>query len=232
MRMCCANDVRLLRFHRKESMTALNEKPNAAPLPHSASAAIFQDGHYLAPPEDKDGNIWVRTTALVQGSPAELHALWRATENAPLWQEQIEEVVVTNVTTSRWTMKVGDKLLSWDAEILADEPGRRIAWRTLNGDVEEAGEVIFEAAPADRGTFVIVLMQFRKGKLASAWETLTGRNPRQGVIENLRHFKAFAETGEIPHSQSAPHGDRGFVGKLKRSMYGENIPTPPGATAI
>ena len=213
-------------------MSALTEKPNAEPLPRSSGAAILQDGHYLAPPEDKDGKLWVRTTALVQKSPAELYDLWRATENAPLWQEQIEEVVITGVNTSRWTMKDGEKTLAWDAEILGDEPGKRIAWRTLNGDIDEAGEVIFEPAPADRGTLVIVLMEFRTGKLTSAWETLVGRNPKQGVIENLRHFKAFAETGEIPRSQSAPHGDRGIVGKWKRSLYGENIPTPPGATAI
>jgi uncharacterized membrane protein len=212
--------------------TALNEKPNAEPLPISSAAAILQDGHYLAPPEDKDGKLWARTTALVQSSPEELYNLWRATENVPLWQEQIEEVVITGAKTSRWTMKDGDKALTWDAEILADEPGRRITWRSLDGDIDEAGEVVFEPAPEDRGTFVTLLMAFRMGKLASAWESLTGRNPKQGVIENLRHFKALAETGEIPNSQTAPHGDRGFVGKMKRSIYGENIPTPPGATAV
>ena len=213
-------------------MSALNEKPNAEPLPASSGAAVLQDGHYLPPPEDKDGKQWARTTALVQGSPQELYNVWRAIENAPLWQEQIEEVVVTGVKTSRWTMKDGDKTITWNAEILADEPGKRIAWHSMDGDRNEAGEVIFEPAPGDRGTYVTVLMEFNVGKLASAWESITGRNPKQGVIENLRHFKAFAETGEIPNSQTAPHGNRGFVGKMKRSMYGENILTPPGATAV
>jgi uncharacterized membrane protein len=212
--------------------TALTEKPNAEELPTSSAAAILQDGHYLAPPPDNGGKQWARTTVLVQGSPQELYSLWRATENAPLWQEQIVEVVVTGVNTSRWTMKTGGKTMTWEAEILADEPGKRIAWRSLSDDVNEAGQVVFEPAPGDRGTFVTVLMEFHVGKLANAWESLTGRNPKQGVIENLRHFKAFAETGEIPNSQTAPHGDRGIVGKMKRSLYGENIPTPPGATAV
>jgi uncharacterized membrane protein len=212
--------------------SALNEKPHAEALPASSGAAILQDGHYLPPPEDRDGKQWARTTALVQGTPQELYNLWRATENAPLWQEQIEEVVITGEKTSRWTMKDGDKTITWDAEILADEPGKRIVWRSMDGDLYEAGEVIFERAPADRGTFVTVLMEFNVGKLASAWESITGRNPKQGVIENLRHFKALAETGEIPNSQTAPHGKRGFIGKIKRSLYGENIPTPPGATAV
>ena len=38
------------------------------------------------------------------------------------------------------------------------------------------------------------------------WETIVGRNPKQAVIENLRHFKALAETGEIPRTQGQPHG--------------------------
>jgi hypothetical protein len=66
------------------------------------------------------------------------------------------------------------------------------------------------------------------GKLTSAWETLVGRNPKQAVIENLRHFKALAETGEIPRTQGQPHGDRGIIGKMKESTYGEKITTPPG----
>ncbi len=213
-------------------MAALTEKPNAESLPRSTGASIIIDGRYLPPPQDEDGKLWVRTSALVQRTPQELYALWRAVENAPLWQEEIDEVIVTGETTSRWTMTSGDKTISWDAEVLADEPGARIAWRSIGGDVDQAGEVIFEASPGDRGTVVIVLQEFRLGKLASAWETIVGRNPKQAVIENLRHFKAFAETGEIPHSQTAPHGKRGVIGGMKRSLYGEKIATPPGSTAV
>jgi len=80
--------------------------------------------------------------------------------------------------------------------------------------------------PGGRGTTVTVLQEFRMGKLASAWETFLGRNPKQAVIENLRHFKALAETGEIPRTQTQPHGDRGVIGNMKASTYGEKIPTP------
>jgi hypothetical protein len=66
------------------------------------------------------------------------------------------------------------------------------------------------------------------GKLTSMWETLVGRNPKQSVIENLRHFKALAETGEIPRTEGQPHGPRGTVAAIKRLMYGEKIGTPPG----
>jgi uncharacterized membrane protein len=129
-------------------------------------------------------------------------------------------------------MESGGKMIEWDSEILAEEPGRRIAWRSVGGDSDNAGEVIFEEASGGRGTMVTVLQEFRMGKLASAWETFVGRNPKQAVIENLRHFKALAEAGEIPRIQGQPHGDRGLIGKVKASAYAETIPTPPGADRI
>ena len=136
----------------------------------------------------------------------------------------------TSETTSHWVMQSADKskTIEWDSEILSDEPGHRIAWRSIGGESENAGEVVFELSPGGRATVVTVLQEFRMGKLASAWETITGRNPKQSVIENLRHFKALAETGEIPRTEGQPHGPRGKIADTKRSLYGEKIMTPPG----
>jgi uncharacterized membrane protein len=212
--------------------TPLTEKPNAEPLPVSSGAAVIQDGHYLAPPQDKHGKMWVRTSALIQGEAQQLYDLWRNVEAAPTWQEEIVQVVKTGETTSHWTMKSGDKTIEWNSEVLADEPGKRIAWRSVTGESNNAGEIVFEPAPGGRGTVAILLQEFRMGKLAGAWETLVGRNPKQAVIENLRHFKAFAETGEIPRIQGQPHGDRGLVGSMKESAYGEKIPTPGEQTRL
>jgi uncharacterized membrane protein len=206
----------------------LSEKPHAEPLPVTGPAGTILNGQYQPPPRDGDGKLWVRTTALVKADAEALYALWRDIERIPQWQEEVVQVISKTHKVSHWVMRSGDKDVEWDAEILADEPGRRIAWRSVDGDVDQAGEVIFYPAPGGRGTMVTVLQEFRMGKLASAWETLVGRNPKQRVIENLRHFKAFAETGEIPRSQGQPHGPRGAGGSAKESAYGERIPTPPG----
>jgi uncharacterized membrane protein len=190
---------------------------------------VIQDGRYLPPPEDKDGKVWVRTSAIIQAAPDKLYALWRDIESAPGWQEQLKQVIKTGEKTSHWVMYRGDNTVEWDAEWLADEPGRRLAWRSTGGEVNTAGEVVFEPAPTGRGTMVTVLQEFKLGKFANLWETLTGRNPKQGVIENLRHFKALAETGEIPRTQGQPHGPRGITGSGKASAYGEKITIPGGA---
>ena len=208
--------------------SALTEKPDAETLPKTNVSSTLLNGHYMPPPADEDGKLWVRTSALIQGDIHALYALWRDVERAPEWQEELVEVRRTGETTSHWTLKTGDTTVEWDAETLNAEPGRRIAWKSTGGDVDQAGEVMFEEAPAGRGVFVTVLQEFRMGKVASLWKTFTGRSPKQRVIEDLRHFKALAETGEIPRSQGASHGDRGATGGMKRSMYGETVPTPAG----
>jgi uncharacterized membrane protein len=207
---------------------ALTEKPGADVLPRASGASALLNGHYAPPPENKDGKTWVRTSVLVQEDALKLYELWRDLERVPAWQEEVVSVAQTGANMSHWVLKSGDKTIEWDAEMLADEPGQRIAWRSIGGDVHEAGEVIFEAAPGNRGTMVTVLMEFEMGVLERMMKTFTGRDPKQAVVENLRHFKALAETGEIPRSQSSPHGDRGMIGGMKRSMYGEKIPTQTG----
>jgi uncharacterized membrane protein len=125
----------------------LIEKPHAEELPVHGAANMILNGRYLPPPEDKDGKLWVRTSVLIQASPNDLYARWRKVESAPIWQEQITQVTVTGDRTSRWVMEADGKTIEWESEILADEPGKRIAWRSISGDFDNAGEVLFEDSP-------------------------------------------------------------------------------------
>src|SRR5689334_12904406 len=97
------------------------------PVSQMASAGVVLDGRYLPPPNDADGKLWVRTSVLIHADPQRLYEYWRNLEEIPTWQEQIEQVTVTGETSSHWVMRSGDKTIEWDSEILADEPGRRIA---------------------------------------------------------------------------------------------------------
>jgi|SRR5579859_771205 len=168
------------------------ELPHAG-IPPSESNAGAELKRRLVLPEE-DGRIWARATALVQRSPSELYALWRDLESAPKWQEMITDVIATGPRSSHWVMQAEGKTTEWDSEILADEPGRRIGWQSVAGDWNNAGEVVFERAPGGRGTIVTLFQELRQGKVKTVAETIFSRNPKQAVIENLRHFKAFAET--------------------------------------
>jgi uncharacterized membrane protein len=159
-------------------VTALTEKPKAEILPEESGGTALLNGHYAPPPADTDGKTWVRTSVVIQSLPKKLYEMWRDVEAAPTWHERIVEVSRTGPNTSHWVMRdePGDNVLEWDFEILADEPEKRIAWRSSSGEPESAGEVIFEPAPGGHGTMVTVLEQFRIGKLARMWETITGHD--------------------------------------------------------
>ena len=53
-----------------------------------------------------------------------------------------------------------------------------------------------------------------------------GTNPKQAVIENLRHFKALAETGEIPERKGSPMGRVGLWPGLKNRCMAKNSHAP------
>ena len=48
-------------------MGLLNETHIARNAPQGTT--VVQGGRYLPPPEDKDGKIWVRTSAIIQAAP-------------------------------------------------------------------------------------------------------------------------------------------------------------------
>lgn len=185
----------------------LKEEPTAVETQRAMGANTVPKERYISP-VDEDGSIWVRTSALIKGEPRHLYEIWRNEEAAPLWQERLLRVARTGEKTSHWVMQTGRGTVEWDAEVLADEPGRRIAWRSLDGDRENAGEVVFEEAPGGGGTYVTVLQKFKTGKPATAWARGEARAPRQSVVENLCHFKALVEGGGIPHNEGQPHGPR------------------------
>ena len=185
-----------------------------------------------------EGKMRAHSVQTIAGDAHRLYALWHDVTLAPRWQEFVVSVTAVSDKVSHWVL--GDptdadgKRLEFDSEIVEDVPGQAIAWNSITKGVEEAGRVTFEPAPGGRGTRVTLqeLAKVPGGKLGTAVAALSKRTPRQVVIEDLRHFKQLAETGEIPTVVNNPHGPRGVIASFKERMYGENNPTPPGTSNI
>ncbi len=195
--------------------------------------------HFRPLPQDvEDGKVRAHALQTINADRQTLYKLWRDVRNAPAFQEYVVSVIPVSPTRSTWTF--GDpedpkgKRLSYDAEVFEDVPGEKIAWRSVDSEFEEQGEVHFTDHPAGRGTVVTLIekMTAPGGRLGIAAAALLKRTPRQVVIEDLRHFKELAESGEIPSVVNIPHGPRGFSGSIKARMYGENNPTPPGTSVL
>jgi uncharacterized membrane protein len=188
------------------------------------------------PQDANDGEMRAHAVQTIGADAQTLYKLWRDVTLAPRWQEYVISAEPKSETVTHWVL--GDpndrkgRKIEYDTEIVEDVPGERLAWRSLDSKLHEAGEVIFSRAPGNRGTVVVLQENARiaGGRLGIAAAGLVKRTPRQIIIEDLRHFKQMAETGEIPNVTRNPHGPRGFVGGFKERLYGENNPTPPGTS--
>jgi uncharacterized membrane protein len=194
-------------------------------------------GIFIPLPNDvKKGELRAHAMQTILVAPQALYELWREVEASPLWMEYVISVEAQTETVSRWLCGnpySGDGTrVEYDVEIVIDEPGKHIAWESITDNVDESGEVTFEPSFNGRGTLV-TLREFARvpgGPPGHALAALIKRSPTQIVIEDLRHFKQLAESGEIPSVDGQPSGPRGFSGSLKSKMYGENNPTPPGTS--
>lgn len=67
---------------------------------------------------------------------------WTQFEDFPQFMEGVESVTQLDDKRLHWVAEVAGTREEWDAEIVDQEPDRRIAWRTLTGTTND-GVVTF-----------------------------------------------------------------------------------------
>ena len=171
------------------------------------------DKQEQARPEDYfERGIHVEEVYTINKTPWDLYAYWRNFENLPRIMSHLESVQVIDERRSHWVAKapaIAGGKVEWDAEIINDEPNALIAWRSLPGaDVDHAGSVRFVPGVEGRGTEVKVVIDYLPpaGVVGKWVAKLFGEEPEQQIHEDLRNFKRFMETGEIPTTDGQPRG--------------------------
>jgi len=176
-------------------------------------------GHWLpqaltgAQPEARAAELpTLRASFIVDRPAGELYAFWRKLENLPRFMKNLESVTETGGNRSHWVGKTPfGGTAEWDAELTAEEPGRRLAWRSLPGSsVQTSGEVRFETATGNRGTQVFVTMEagLPGNLLGRLVEPIVHQGTERQVREDLRRFKELMEAGEIATIDGQPAGQR------------------------
>ncbi len=154
--------------------------------------------------------IHVEKAITIGKSPGEVYKFWHNLTNLPRFMDHLIAVTATGPKTSHWVAKgPTGKEVSWDAEIIVDEPNSRIAWRSMEGsDIENAGSVRFVQAPGGRGCEVHVTLQYYPpgGVIGATIAKLFGEEPSQQITDDLRRLKRLLETGEIPTIDGQSHG--------------------------
>ena len=139
--------------------------------------------------------------ATIAREPADVYAAWRSFEHLPLVMPNVKAVDVIDEKRSRWTVAAPfGRYVSWEATIIDDTPGERIAWRADAAPVPHAGTIRFKPAPGGRGTEVAVEIEYAVpgAKLGGLFAKAATKLPpvRLGELD-LRRFKSMLEANGV-----------------------------------
>lgn len=146
---------------------------------------------------------------------------WTQFELFPHFMEGVESVKQKDDRHLRWKARILGKVEEWDAEITEQIPGKRIAWRSVEG-ARNAGVVTFHRLSDDESR-VMLQMEYEPEQLTEKIGDALGILGSR-VDGDLERFKTFVERhgdrvegwrGEVPakgsseeQSETAPGGSR------------------------
>lgn len=176
------------------------------PISHTAhgdaplSAAKDPHGQHVAGALAQ-GDVLVGRSVTINRPREELYAFWRNFANLPRFMHNVHSVSIKDERHSHWIIEApAGNTVEWDSEITQDDPGRLIAWRSLDGaSVRNSGQVEFLDSPDDRGTVVRVTLTYDPpaGAVGKLIAKLFQKEPKVQARQDLRRFKQLMETGEI-----------------------------------
>lgn len=154
----------------------------------------------------EDETAIIGRTVTVDRPREEIYAFWRDFPNLAAVMENIERIDTVDETRTHWVVKApGGKTVEWDAVVTEDEPGRLIAWQSVEGaDVDNSGRVEFIDAAPGRGTMVRATFAYDPpaGVIGEWIAKIFQREPNVQTRRDLRRLKQFLETGEVTSSAS------------------------------
>jgi uncharacterized membrane protein len=145
--------------------------------------------------------INIRTRQLISRPREEVYAFWRQLGNLPLFMQHLVKVEEQDAIHSRWIARGpgGIGTIEWEAEIMKEEPGRLLGWRSVpNSMIATAGRVTFEDA-ANGGTFVEVMITYRPpaGHVGTGLAWLLNLAFERMIENDIYRVKEFLESGEL-----------------------------------
>jgi uncharacterized membrane protein len=138
--------------------------------------------------------VQITQSVIIKGQPEEVFNLWNDIELFPSIIKDIKEVEKIDELVSRWVVEGPfGKEYEWTAQITRFDEDRRIAWKTVDGDIKTSGQVTFKDLPKSE-TEVTLSMQYvpPAGKVGDVVSKVM-ENPQKKISESLRDFKAYVE---------------------------------------
>ena len=137
--------------------------------------------------------INIRGEFEIDRSPAEVYAHWRNIDNLPGSFRHLLDVKLKDESVSNWKSNILNKVfsLNWDVEVVKDEPGHLIGWRSAHGNVlGHVGKVTFEDGKLG-GTLLKVVLSYHPaiGGVGIALGKLLNPYLEQMLKTEIKNFK-------------------------------------------
>ena len=165
-----------------------------------SSDTVPEDARRDKKDRENDAAMAVRAVTILKPRE-EVYAFFHDFSNLARFMENIERIDVQGERRSHWVVKApAGHSVEWDSELVEEEPGRLLAWRTdENAEVKNHGRVEFRDATAGRGTEIHATIVYEPpgGALGKVIATLFQNEPGQQAKRDLRRLKMLLETGEI-----------------------------------
>jgi len=146
-------------------------------------------------------------TIIVDRPIEEAYNFWHDFENLPRFMTYLASVRYTSDRRTHWIAKgPAGAPIEWDAQTVADEPNRLIAWKAVEGSqFDNSGSVRFERAPGNRGTLLRVEVDYSGNRAAAALGKVLQMDVGRRIMHDLRNFKQVLELGEVTQSAASVH---------------------------
>jgi uncharacterized membrane protein len=188
-----------VRNFRKTPVRALLRAAIGSGLIFRGSSGNCPVYHELHIDGTRTSSINIRTTFTVNKPRNEVYSAWRNLGTLPRFMKHLKNVSETSGTRSHWEAKIPEGSpvsISWDADIVKDEPGTLLSWRSLPGStVENAGKVEFRDALGHQGTEIRVMISYRPpaGNIGAGVAKLLNPLFRKIVKDDVMNFKEYIE---------------------------------------
>lgn len=126
--------------------------------------------------------------------PKAAYDAWAAFEKLPEWFSEVKEVRRLDGSRLYWRVELGGRRKEWIAELLTEEPGRAIAWRSVQG-WSNRGEATFQAG--GKGTWMRVVFEMEPEGLMERMAFEMGI-VQSGLKRSLERFRKMVEETGAP----------------------------------
>jgi uncharacterized membrane protein len=142
----------------------------------------------------------VESSVVVEAPVSRVYEYWRDLENLSNFMSNVEDVRSTGPGITHWVVKgpLGAKV-EFHAQTTQDEENRAIGWNSVDGNVQNSGQVRFEELGPER-TRVEVTMNYANppgGKIGEVGSRIVS-NPQVMVDQDLYNFKEIIEGRATP----------------------------------